>query len=243
MKPDCFRRKHCEWRVGRVTRPLVFSPDRIAQIRAKEIAFTLVELLVVVAIIAILAALFMPALAKAKERARVIQCNNSLQQIGLAFEMYAGDHNGRIMQRYYGINSQGIEVGYDEMLIPYTLRAGTFTNSAKLFTCPKQKETDYPHQPGYGMNWYYDNVVLTAVPSSSGTILATETAGSNDTGSHRADRNSESPGELDDQRHTQRANYLFFDEHVELLKWEDTTAGMNWGKDQSATHENQPPSL
>jgi len=58
-------------------------------------AFTLVELLVVIAIIGILAALLMPALGRAKLRARRIQCVNNLAQIGLAFHTFANDHNGR----------------------------------------------------------------------------------------------------------------------------------------------------
>jgi prepilin-type N-terminal cleavage/methylation domain-containing protein/prepilin-type processing-associated H-X9-DG protein len=195
-------------------------------------AFTLLELLVVVAIICLLAAILFPVFARARENARRASCQSNEKQIGLAFAQYVQDNDER-----YPIarNATPRGDGWVHSLYPYH-------KSYQLFQCPSEKRgpangrvSDYYANRNimrlspYGGNSIQgiSPTLVASIAQAANTVLVGEAIDSTnincpslDTGCHAGSSSltNVSSGVILNGIHLEGANYLFVDGHVKWLK-------------------------
>ena len=128
--------------------------------------FTLIQLLVVIAIIAILAAILFPVFAKAREKARQASCLSNVRQLDTALLSYVQDYDEQAMSHYYG------GILWPQMLLPYI-------KNLQIYTCPSMATNTfnggYDSTLGYAYNyicsnWYYPHT-LAQVKKPSETVV------------------------------------------------------------------------
>jgi len=190
-------------------------------LRFRKSGFTLIELLAVIAIIGILASLLLPALARAKQKAKTTQCMSNLKQLGIGSALYELDNRDALPQTSH----QG--ASWIGKLADYGL-----TNT---YICPL--DTNRLRITSYAINDFLtpspfgepqlDFSKLTRILSPADTLHLAEARGDY-IGSdhfHFADAQSGgyTPHAFESQvavtRHHESANYLFADGHTATLRW------------------------
>lgn len=135
-------------------------------------AFSLVELLVVVAIIGVVASMLLPSIGKGPGHAKQIKCLNNLRQLGIAFHSFANDHEGRFPMAVPMRQGGSLEFVYTGQAFRHVQPLARHVDTPRVLVCPadtRQPAPDWPPLRNRNLSYF---IGVTASLTNSMSVLA-----------------------------------------------------------------------
>lgn len=117
---------------------------------SQEIGFTIVELIVVIMVVAILAGLFLPGMARRQQRSSRIGCSNNLKQVGLSFRLWAGDNGDKYPMQVSITNGGAMELAEAGNVWQIFMVMSNELSTPKILFCPQDGNTNHIQATAFG---------------------------------------------------------------------------------------------
>lgn len=183
--------------------------------------FTLLELVSVIAVVAVLVAMLIPFAGRMRSKADQSACSSNLRHIAAGFQLYAQDHGGQFPE--FKATGGGDVMSWREKIYDYVINPDTNKSKYYVWYCPAKEESaeKWRNVGCYGSNLNLSDRRISTIEDPARMMMAIDTTLKQ---GHHAKSENSGVSRVEDWihfRHMDKANMLMVDGHVEVVELED----------------------